>query len=164
MQKRALPLALVLALAAAAAQAQYGPGGGGGGGGGYGGGGRAGHGGQPSDSSSTTTPAATTPPPKPPKPMNQVAITGVVQAIDVPTLRVTIAYDAVDELGWPRGTMPFTAYNAALLQGLSVGEHVRFSLDSQRIVEIAPVGAAAPAPVYGARSPNPATSGPPSAP
>ncbi len=134
MPKRVLPLALLLALFAAAAQAQFNPGGGGGGGGG----GHGGHGRQPSGGSSTTPAPATAPPPKPPKPMNEVEITGVVQALDPAALHVTIAYDAVDELGWPHGSLQFTVYRAGLLQGVTVGERVRFRLDSQQIVALAP--------------------------
>jgi Cu(I)/Ag(I) efflux system protein CusF len=70
--------------------------------------------------------------------MNQVEIVGVVKAIDLDARRVTIAYDAVDELNWPHGTMPFTAYKADLLKTVSVGERVRFTLDSQQINTLAP--------------------------
>ena len=51
--------------------------------------------------------------------------------------RVAIV-DAVDELNWPRGTMPFTVYKADLLKTVSVGERVRFTLDSQQINTLAP--------------------------
>jgi len=70
--------------------------------------------------------------------MNQVEIVGVVKAIDLDARRVTIAYDAVDELNWPHGTMPFTVYKADLLKTVSVGERVRFTLDSQQISTLAP--------------------------
>ena len=70
--------------------------------------------------------------------MNQVEITGVVQAVDAAARHVTIAYDAVDELGWPHGAMQFEAYKADLLQGVTVGERVRFRLDAQQIVALAP--------------------------
>ena len=118
---------LVIALAAGPALAQPG-------GGGHGRGGRNG----PSSGGSTTSATASTPAPKPPKPTNQVVITGVVQAVDPAANQITIAYDAVDELNWPRGTMPFSAYKPELLKGVTVGQRVRFKLDSQQITELTP--------------------------
>jgi Cu/Ag efflux protein CusF len=105
------------------------------GGGGHGGG----HRGQAKPSSGAPTPAAA--PAAAPtvlKPENQIEIVGVVRAIDLDAKRVTIAYDAVDALNWPRGTMPFSVYQASLLNGVTVGEKVRFKLDSQRISDLAP--------------------------
>ena len=61
-----------------------------------------------------------------------------MRGIDLDAKRVTIAYDAVDALNWPRGTMPFSVYQASLLQGVTVGEKVRFKLDSQRISDLRP--------------------------
>ena len=124
MFQRVVPL-LVLALAAGPALAQSGPG--------------RGHGGRNNPSGGSTTPAtAQTPVPKPPKPTNQVVITGVVEAVDPAANQITITYDAVDELNWPRGTMPFSAYKPELLKGVTVGQHVRFKLDSQQITELTP--------------------------
>jgi hypothetical protein len=128
MPKRLLPFLVLLLVAATSAHAQYG----GGGGRGRGGGGQ-----QPSGGSSGPI-AARAPPPKPPKPENQIEIVGVVKAIDPDANRVTIAYDAVDELGWPRGTMPFGVYKSDLLKTVKVGQRVRFRLDSQQIVALAP--------------------------
>jgi Cu/Ag efflux protein CusF len=62
----------------------------------------------------------------------------VVDAIDLDAKRITIAYEAVDELGWPHGTMPFAVYKADLLKTVSVGERVRFKLDAQQITELTP--------------------------
>ncbi len=62
----------------------------------------------------------------------------MVRAIDLDAKRITIAYDAVDALNWPRGTMPFSVYQASLLKGVTVGEKVRFKLDSQRISDLRP--------------------------
>jgi Cu/Ag efflux protein CusF len=78
------------------------------------------------------------PAPKPPKPISQVVITGVVQAVDPAANQITITYEAVDELNWPRGTMPFSAYKPELLKGVTVGERVHFKLDSQQITELTP--------------------------
>jgi len=127
MFKRLAPIVLVFLAVGTAAHAQYG----GGRGGGHGGQG------QPPPGNSGTPPAAPAPPPvKPPKPMNTIEITGVVQAVDPATKRVTITYDAVDELNWPRGTKEFAAYTADMLKPVSVGEKVRFKLDSDQIAEI----------------------------
>ena len=82
---------------------------------------------------------------KPAKPENQIVIVGVVTAIDPDAQRITIAYEAVDELNWPRGTMPFAVYKADLLKTVTVGERVRFKLDSQRITELTPVLPSQPA-------------------
>jgi Cu/Ag efflux protein CusF len=104
-------------------------------GGGHGGG----HRGQGKPSSGGSTPvAAPAVAPTVLKPQNQIEIVGVVRAIDLNAKRITIAYDAVDALNWPRGTMPFSVYRATLLQGVTVGEKVRFKLDSQRISELKP--------------------------
>ena len=51
----------------------------------------------------------------------------------------SITNDAVDELNWPHGTMPFAVYKPDLLKSVTVGERVRFKLDSQRITELTPV-------------------------
>ena len=86
--------------------------------------------------SGSPPPKPATPPPKPPKPMHEIEIVGVVQAVDPDGKRVTITYDANDELNWPRGTTQFGVYTADLLKGVSVGEKVRFKLDSDQISEI----------------------------
>jgi Cu/Ag efflux protein CusF len=71
-------------------------------------------------------------------PVNQIEIVGVVKAIDAAANRVTIAYQAVDALNWPAGTMPFSVAKSALLSGVTVGEKVRFSLDSSQIAALRP--------------------------
>jgi Cu/Ag efflux protein CusF len=133
MLKRAIPLLMICLAAASAAQAQMGGGGGGGGGGGRGGhgGGGGGRGGHPSDSASA--PAA-----PPAKPFTEPEIVGVVKIIDLDTGRVTIAYEPVEALNWPAGTQPFGVSKTALLKDLTVGEKVRFKLESQQIATIQP--------------------------
>ena len=126
MLKRVVPILVILLVAATSAQAQSGRGHGGGGGG------------RPSSGGSSSPTSAATPAPKPPKPTNQIAIVGVVRAIDMDAKRVTISYDAVEGLNWPAGTMPFSVYNADLLKTVSVGQKVRFKLDSQQITELTP--------------------------
>ncbi|MGA0603117.1 copper-binding protein [Caulobacter sp. KR2-114] len=110
------------------------PSGGGGGGGHHGG--RGGHGGQPQGDK----PAQPDKGPKrePDKPVNQIEIVGVVKALDPATDRITIAYEPVEALGWPAGSMPFVAGKSAMLQTVTVGQKVRFKLDSQQISEIKP--------------------------
>lgn len=134
MRKLFIPLVAASLLAATAAHAQFGGGGGGGGGAGGGGGGGHGHGGgrgqQPSSSSAAPTPQA---PVRPSTPTDQVDIIGVVEAIGPEPDRVTIAYDAVDALNWPAGAMPFVVAKTEFLKSVSVGERVRFHLDSQQI-------------------------------
>lgn len=65
-------------------------------------------------------------------------ITGVVKAVDETNGRITIAYETVEALGWPPGTQPFPVAKSALLTGVSVGQKVRFSLDSGAIATIRP--------------------------
>jgi Cu/Ag efflux protein CusF len=132
MLKRLIPLLMICLVAASAAQAQSGGGGGGGGGGrghGGGGGGRGGH----APSSSTSAPAAPAA-----KPFTEPEIVGVVKTIDVDTGRVTIAYEPVEALNWPAGTQPFGVSKSALLKDLTIGEKVRFKLESQQIATIQP--------------------------
>jgi Cu/Ag efflux protein CusF len=122
-------LAAVLATATAAqAQMQGGGGGGRGHGGGRHGGGKSG-----------PPPAAATdaPPPRQAS-LNQIMVVGVVRALDPSGERATIAYEAVDKLGWPAGTMPFALGKPGLLSDVKVGQKVRFRLENQRIVEIGP--------------------------
>ena len=79
--------------------------------------------------------------PSAPKPARQLEIIGVVKAVDPDTGRITIAYDTVEALNWPPGTMPFPVSKTALLTGVTVGEKVRFSLDSGQISAIRPFDA-----------------------
>src|ERR1700694_2198476 len=100
MLKRVVPLLMIFAVAATSANSQSSPGRG------HGGRGRPSPGGSPSPGAAPTRAA------KPPRPTNQIVIVGVVKAIDADARRVTIAYEAVDELIWPSGTMPFAVYKA----------------------------------------------------
>jgi Cu/Ag efflux protein CusF len=127
MFKRLTPV-LILLMVATVAHAQ---GGGGRRGGGGGGGGGAPGGSKPASSG----PAA---PKKPPTPVSQLPIIGVVTAIDVPTGRITIKYEAVEALGWPPGTQPFPVGKTAMLTATSVGQKVRFSLDDGQISALTP--------------------------
>ena len=123
--------ALALALmAATAAHAQFG--GAGGGGHRHGGGG-----GQPPSggSGSSSRPAAAAPRPVP---VSDTDIIGVIKAIDPAANRITIAYEPVPARNWPAGAMPFVVAKPELLTGATVGEKVRFKVDSQRIVELTP--------------------------
>jgi hypothetical protein len=138
MSKSILPFLAIGLLAAGGAHAQAG-GYGGGSGGGYGGGhhGGRGGGGNPSGSSDSgsSSPAPSRSRPLPP---DQVEIVGVVQAIDPASNRMTIAYEPVEALSWPAGSMPFVVAEPTLFKGVSVGEKVRFRMESQQIYDLKP--------------------------
>jgi Cu/Ag efflux protein CusF len=127
MPKLLAPLLMIFLSAGTLAQAQVGPG--------HGRGGRN----RPSPSGgSSPTAAPQSAPTPPPTPLNQIEIVGVVRAIDPAAKRITIDYEAVEALDWPRGSMPFAVYRAALLDNVTVGEKVRFKLDAQQITELRP--------------------------
>jgi len=141
-------------MAATAAHAQYGGGGGGmggggggmgGGGGGMGGGGGHKHGGGgPPAGGGGGGPRA---PVEKLTPVSDDDIIGVVKAVDTANGRITIAYEPVLVRNWPAGVMPFVVAKPDLLTGATVGEKVRFKLDSQQIVELNPyAGGPPPAP------------------
>jgi len=113
-------LALCL-LAATAANAQFS---------GHHGGGGQGRG-APSSSSAPSSPSSA--PPARNVAADKADIVGVVQSIDAAHDRVTIAYQPVDALNWPAGSKPFEVAKSALLSGVTVGEKVRFRLESQQI-------------------------------
>ncbi len=118
-----------------------GAGGGMGGGMGGGGGGRHGGGGRGNQQPSAPTsgpPAAKTNVISADKPASKIEIVGVIKEIDRTTGRVTIAYEPVDELNWPRGTMPFPVSEDSVLTGAAVGQKVRFKVDSHEIYEMRP--------------------------
>jgi len=153
--RKFLLLSLAIGLMAApAAHAQYGGGnmgggggtmgGGGSGGGGGGGGHRHGGGGAAPGGGSSSGPRA---PAEKLTPVSDSDIIGVVQAVDSANGRITIAYEPVAARNWPAGVMPFAVAKPELLTGATVGEKVRFRLDSQQIVEMNPYsGGAQPAP------------------
>ena len=140
MSKRLLALVMVGLAAATAVHAQYGGGGMGGGmGGGRGGGHGGGHrGGKPTQPGGDAQPRIDRPSLTRETPLNKVEIVGVVRAIDRTAGRITIAYEDVDALNWPAGTMPFEVSKTALLDAATVGEKVRFKLESQQISDLAP--------------------------
>ncbi len=110
-----------------------------------------GHGGK---RSSGPPPSATTTPVPRQVPLNQIQITGVVQAVDPAAERITIAYEAVEALNWPAGAMPFAMGKPGLLTGVKAGQKVRFRIENQRIVDLQPWDA----------SPSPGSTGAPSQP
>jgi Cu/Ag efflux protein CusF len=127
MSKRIVSLLMIGLLAGTAAHAQST------GGHGRGGGRRGG-----SPGGSAPAPTAGSAPTQRATPVNEIEIIGVVKAIAPDTDRVTIAYDAVDALGWPPGMMPFVVSKSALLKDVTVGEKVRFKLDSEQISVLNP--------------------------
>ena len=136
-----IALVAILSLAlVGAAQAQMGGGGGYGGGGGGGGPGRGGGGGGGGKSPPADAPAAPLldARPKPPPPTDQVEIVGVVRDVDTAGGRITIAYEEVEALNWPAGSLPFQVAMSELMKGVTVGEKVRFKISSQQIWAIEP--------------------------
>jgi Cu(I)/Ag(I) efflux system protein CusF len=125
MRKILLATSLVL-FAAGSAHAQWG--------------GSGGHGrreGPPSSSGApSSAPSDHQNPAKAPVPTDEVVISGVVQGLGPEPDRVTIAYGAVDALAWPAGTTPFVVTNPSLLTGVTVGEKVRFKIESAHIYAI----------------------------
>jgi Cu/Ag efflux protein CusF len=132
MLKRLVP-ALILLVAASVAHAQMGGGMGGGGGHRGGGGGKGGGSGGSAPASSSPAPPA-----KPATPVNKLTFVGVVKAIDAQTGRITIAYDPVEAINWPAGTQPFPVAKTAMLSAATVGQKVRFNLDSGEISALSP--------------------------
>jgi len=78
------------------------------------------------------------PPPAAKKKVATPEFTGVVKAVDTATGRLTISYDPVELINWPAGTQPFPVAKSSMLQGVTVGEKVRFTLDSGEIATLKP--------------------------
>jgi Cu/Ag efflux protein CusF len=93
---------------------------------------------QPGGRGKGDRPAGARPPPTARSNFKPLEIVGVVKAVDAETGRITIAYETVEALNWPPGTQPFPVAKSALLTGVSVGQKVRFSLDSGAIAAIRP--------------------------
>ncbi len=129
MSKPFMPVLALCLLAATTAHAQYG----GGGGGGHGG-----RGGRSKQPPTPSAPAQITPQATPEKSPASDQIVGEIKAIDPESNRITIAYEAVDALNWPAGTRPFVVAKTELLKGATVGEKVRFKLESQQISALSP--------------------------
>lgn len=104
------------------------------GGHGHGGGGRGGR----SPSGSSSAPAPDSAPTPRPVSTDQIEIVGVIRAIEPADDRVTIAYEPVEALNWPAGSMPFVVASPTLLKTATVGEKVRFKLDSEQISDLRP--------------------------
>jgi Cu/Ag efflux protein CusF len=126
MRNRLLPILMACLMAASVAHAQS-----------AGGHGHGGRGRRPPDGS-IPAPGAGPAPTQRSKPADQIEIVGVVRAIDPAAERVTIAYEENDALNWPAGTLPFAVSHSALLKDVSVGEKVRFQLESDHISVLRP--------------------------
>lgn len=81
-------------------------------------------------------PQAVSPLAAPPVKLSEIRGVGLVRAIDATAGRITIAYDAIEPLNWPAGTMAFAVGKSALLNSATVGDKVRFRLESQQITEL----------------------------
>lgn len=55
---------------------------------------------------------------------------GTIKAIDPEQQQITLAHGPVEALGWPAMTMPFKVSERSLLEGVEVGEEIRFELGS----------------------------------
>ncbi len=139
MSKHVFVVLIAVLFAAGAADAQYGGGmgGGAGGGGAHRGAGR--HRQAPDPPPGSSAPEQAKPSRRETAP-DKAQITGVITAIDTASGRVTISYDEVDALNWPRGTTAFAVEKPSLLAGLGVGEKVRFRIESQQVSWIEPIG------------------------
>jgi Cu/Ag efflux protein CusF len=125
MRKDIVPLLAIGLLAASVAHAQSG------------GHGRRGQGGPSPSAPAPASPNTAAPAPRS-IPTNQIEIVGVVKAIAPDDGRVTIAYEPVEALNWPSGSMPFVVSKSALLKDITVGEKVRFRLESEQIADLRP--------------------------
>jgi Cu/Ag efflux protein CusF len=68
---------------------------------------------------------------------NQIDIIGVVKAVG-PEDRITIDYEEVPALSLPAGARSFVVAKMSLLKDVTVGERVRFRLDSQQVSALSP--------------------------
>lgn len=59
-----------------------------------------------------------------------ITSTGTVTQVDQGAGTITINHGAIEAISWPAMTMQFTAENPAILQGVAVGDRVRFELKS----------------------------------
>ena len=53
---------------------------------------------------------------------------GVVQSVDTANGSLTIAHEPIAGLGWPAMTMAFKVARPELLEGVSAGQHIEFTL------------------------------------
>jgi Cu(I)/Ag(I) efflux system protein CusF len=53
---------------------------------------------------------------------------GVVQSVDTANGSLTIAHEPIPGLGWPAMTMAFKVARPELLEGVSAGQHIEFTL------------------------------------
>ncbi len=62
--------------------------------------------------------------------------TGKVISVDRARLRIKLAHDQINSLGWSAMEMDFRVANASLLDGLKAGEAVRFELQHLKVDEL----------------------------
>jgi Cu(I)/Ag(I) efflux system protein CusF len=56
---------------------------------------------------------------------------GIIQSVDTSAGTVTIAHQPIASIGWPAMTMPFKVAKPQMLEQVSVGEKVEFTLDGK---------------------------------
>ncbi|MDR3323368.1 MAG: copper-binding protein [Zoogloeaceae bacterium] len=59
---------------------------------------------------------------------------GIVKHLDPARLRLTLAHEAIEKLNWPAMTMSFAVTDKSLLNGLKVGDTVRFELQDETTI------------------------------
>ncbi len=62
-------------------------------------------------------------------PFNYPAVNGIVKKIDLSNKQVTLKHETIPNLNMPGMTMPFTIKDLNLLQGIQIGDKVRFAAD-----------------------------------
>jgi len=62
-------------------------------------------------------------------PANYPAVNGIVKKIDLPNKQITLKHEAIPNLNMPGMTMPFAIEDVQILQGIQVGDQIRFAAD-----------------------------------
>lgn len=82
---------------------------------------------------------------------------GVVEAVDLESGRVTLAYEPIEAMNWPAGAKAFQVARNKLLDGVQVGDKVGFKMESQQITQLQVIGGR----LANVSEPAPATAAPP---
>ncbi len=62
-------------------------------------------------------------------PANYPAVNGVVKKIDLQNKQITLKHETIPNLNMPGMTMPFAVEDVQILQGIQVGDQIRFAAD-----------------------------------
>ncbi len=88
--------------------------------------------GQPAEQSTTAQTAMTDMATTTSAPAGPVAAQGTVTALNAAGHTITLSHEPIAAINWPAMTMTFSVENPALLNGVTVGDHVAFQLKSAR--------------------------------